>query len=99
MENSNTIVESLPSSPIPLEDSDSQREGIDIFTSTDVLLPPYFKSDGYDSERDIHFLEDLLSDDSIPLPKNESFYFDHQDDPSFPRPPSEPPDVESFFDL
>nr|GEY24419.1 hypothetical protein [Tanacetum cinerariifolium] len=99
MENSNTIVESLPSSSIPLEDSDSQREEIDIFTSTDELLPLYFKSDGYDSEGDIHFLEELLRDDSIPLPKNESFYFDHQDDPSFPHPPPEPPDVKSFFDL
>nr|GEW35404.1 hypothetical protein [Tanacetum cinerariifolium] len=64
---SNTIVETLPSSTIPIED------------------------------RDIHFLEELLSDDSIPLPKNESFYFDHQDDPSFPRPPLEPPDVEFDF--
>ncbi|GKF59054.1 hypothetical protein Tco_0175840, partial [Tanacetum coccineum] len=28
------------------------------------------------------------------LPKFESFYFDLYDDPSFPRHPSEPPDVE-----
>nr|GEV50935.1 hypothetical protein [Tanacetum cinerariifolium] len=56
-------------------------------------------SDGYDSEGDIHFLEELLIDDSISFPENESFYFDRQNDPSFLRPPPEPPDVEFLFDL
>nr|GEU81771.1 hypothetical protein [Tanacetum cinerariifolium] len=37
--------------------------------------------------------------DSLPLPKNESSNFDHHDDPSFPRPPPEQPDVEVFFDF
>nr|GEV74411.1 hypothetical protein [Tanacetum cinerariifolium] len=97
MENSNMIVETLSTSTIPVEDSDSQREEIDIFTGTDELLPPSIESDDYDSERDIHFLEELLVDDSIPIPKNESSDFDHQDDLSFPRPPQEPPDVEIFF--
>nr|GFC33340.1 hypothetical protein [Tanacetum cinerariifolium] len=44
------------------------------------------------------FLEELLSNDSISLPNNESSYFDHHDDPSFPRPPLEPLDVEIFFE-
>nr|GEV20675.1 hypothetical protein [Tanacetum cinerariifolium] len=48
---------------------------------------------------DIYFLEELLSDDSIPLPENESSDSGYQNDPSFLRPPSEPPDVESFFYL
>nr|GEU74360.1 hypothetical protein [Tanacetum cinerariifolium] len=78
---------------------DSQREEIDIFIGTDDLLPPGIKSDDYDSEEDIHFLEELLINDSIPLPENESSDFDHHDDPSFPRHPSEPPDVEFFFDF
>nr|GFC22751.1 hypothetical protein [Tanacetum cinerariifolium] len=30
---------------------------------------------------------------------NESSNFDHHDDPSFPRPPPEPSDVEDFFDF
>nr|GEV10123.1 hypothetical protein [Tanacetum cinerariifolium] len=47
----------------------------------------------------IHFLEELLCNDSIPLPKNESSNFDHHDDLSFPLPPLEPPDVEVFFDF
>nr|GEW68514.1 hypothetical protein [Tanacetum cinerariifolium] len=96
---SNTIVETLPTSPILIEDSDSQREEIDIFTGTDDLLPQSIKSDDYDSEGDLYFLEEILVNDSIAILKNESSNSDHQDDQSFPRPPSEPPDVESFFDL
>nr|GEV56188.1 hypothetical protein [Tanacetum cinerariifolium] len=41
----------------------------------------------------------LLIDDSIIFPENESSNFNHQDDPSFPRPPPKPPDVEFFFDF
>nr|GFB88954.1 hypothetical protein [Tanacetum cinerariifolium] len=98
MENSNTIIETLPTSTIPLEDSDSQREEIDIFTGTDELLTLSIESDDYDSEGEINVLVALLVDDSISLPKNESFYFDHQDDPSFPRPLPEPPDAEFEFE-
>nr|GEW82370.1 putative ribonuclease H-like domain-containing protein [Tanacetum cinerariifolium] len=100
MENfhANTIVETLPTSPIPVEDSNSLKEEIDIFTDTNDLLPPGIESDDYDSEGDIHFLEKLLSNDSFPLPENESSNFDH-DDSSFPHPPLKPPDVEFFFDF
>nr|GFB59987.1 hypothetical protein [Tanacetum cinerariifolium] len=92
--NSNAIIETLPTSPIPLEDSDSQREEIDIFTGIDELLPSSIESDDRDSEWEIHVLEELLVDDTISHPENELFYFDHQDDPLFPGPPPEPPDVE-----
>nr|GEU99582.1 hypothetical protein [Tanacetum cinerariifolium] len=95
----NTINETLPTFTIPVEDSDSLREEIDIFTGTDDLIPPRIESDDYDSERDIHFLEELLGNYSISLPKNESSNFDHNDDPSFPRPPPKPPDVKFFFDF
>nr|GEX01351.1 hypothetical protein [Tanacetum cinerariifolium] len=94
----NTIIKTLPTFPIPVEDSDSLREEIDILTGTDDSMPPSIESDDYDSEGDIHFLEELLSNDSIFHPENESSNFDHHDDPSFPRPPSEPPDVEIFFE-
>nr|GEV76301.1 hypothetical protein [Tanacetum cinerariifolium] len=76
MVNVNTIVESLPSLPILLEDSDSQREEIDIVTDTDDVLPPSIENDD-DSEEDIHFLEELLSDNSIPLTKDEASDSDH----------------------
>nr|GEU56970.1 hypothetical protein [Tanacetum cinerariifolium] len=94
-----TIVESLSSSPIPVEDSDSQMEEIDLFLATDDLMPPCIKNDDYDSEGDIHYLEELLSNDPLSLSENKSSNFDHHDDPSFPRPPLEPPDVEIFFDF
>nr|GEV49071.1 hypothetical protein [Tanacetum cinerariifolium] len=93
----NTIIETLPISTIPVEDSDSQREEIDIFTGTDELLPPDIESDNYDSEGDINFLEELLVNDSISHPENELFYFDNHDDPSFPHPPPEPSDIKIFF--
>nr|GEV33395.1 retrovirus-related Pol polyprotein from transposon TNT 1-94 [Tanacetum cinerariifolium] len=41
----NTIIETLPTSPIPFDDSDSLREEIDIFTSMDDLMPPGIESD------------------------------------------------------
>nr|GEV97180.1 hypothetical protein [Tanacetum cinerariifolium] len=95
----NTIVESLSSSPIPVEDSDSQIEEIDLFLDTDDLMPPGIKSDDYDSEGDIYFLEELLNNGPLSLPENESSNFDHHDDPSFPHPPPEPSNVEILFDL
>nr|GEV72877.1 hypothetical protein [Tanacetum cinerariifolium] len=63
------------------------------------IVPNDESTNDYDSEGDIHFLEELLGNDSISLPENESSNFDHHDDPSFPRPPPEPPDVEFFFDF
>nr|GEU65909.1 hypothetical protein [Tanacetum cinerariifolium] len=97
MENANTIVESLPSSPIQLQDSDSQREEIEIFTGTDALLPPSFENDDYDSEGEIYVLEELLVDNSIPSSENKLFDF-HHDNPSSPRPPPEPSDDEFDFE-
>nr|GEU40063.1 hypothetical protein [Tanacetum cinerariifolium] len=95
----NTIIKTLPTSPIPVEDCDSLREEIDIFTGTDDLMPSGIKSDDYESEGYNHFLDELLSNDSIPLLENDSSNFDHHDYPSFPRPPPEPLDVEVFFDF
>nr|GFB17878.1 hypothetical protein [Tanacetum cinerariifolium] len=58
--NANSIVESIPSSLIPVQDNDSQREEIDIVTNTDELLPPGFKND--DSEKEIDVVEELHVD-------------------------------------
>nr|GEZ17766.1 hypothetical protein [Tanacetum cinerariifolium] len=97
--NANTIVESIPSSLIPIQDNDSQREDIDIVTSTDELLPLGFKNDD-DSEGEIDAVEELHVDNSISNSKNE--LFDNEasdfDNPSFPRPLSEPPDAEFYFE-
>nr|GEY90582.1 hypothetical protein [Tanacetum cinerariifolium] len=79
--------------------NDPLLEEVDLFLASDNSIPSGIENFDYDSEGDIHFLEKLLVDDSIPLLENESSNFDHHDDPSFPRPPSEPPDVEVFFDF
>nr|GFA57413.1 hypothetical protein [Tanacetum cinerariifolium] len=66
---SDTIVESFSPSPIPVEDSDAHMKEINLFLDTTDLMPPGIKSDNYDSEGDIHFLEEFLSNDPFPLPK------------------------------
>ncbi|GJU32710.1 reverse transcriptase domain-containing protein [Tanacetum coccineum] len=75
-----SIIESLPVSPIPVEDSEPVQEEIDIFLVPDDLIPPSVEND--DSEGEDNELPNL----------------DHQDDPSIPRPPPEPPDVEKCFE-
>nr|GEX79552.1 reverse transcriptase domain-containing protein [Tanacetum cinerariifolium] len=93
--NANTIVESLPSSLIPVQDNDSQREEIDIVTNTDALLPSSFEND--DSEEEIDIFNGLHVDNSISNSKNELSNdeapdFDNQ---SFPRPPPKPSDADT----
>nr|GFA11294.1 hypothetical protein [Tanacetum cinerariifolium] len=118
-----TITESIPLLPIPVQDGNSQQEEFDIVTETDDVLPPSVDNDddydllleeadlflfddsipsgienvADDPEGDIRFLEELLIDDSIL--SYESYDFNFKDNPSIPRPPPEPPDVEFFFDL
>ncbi|GKC54782.1 hypothetical protein Tco_1077527 [Tanacetum coccineum] len=74
--NSDAVIESFSPSPIPVEGSDSLMEEIDIFLAPDDSIPPGIENDDYDSEGDILFLEELLSNDSLSLPENESFHFD-----------------------
>ncbi|GKE12846.1 hypothetical protein Tco_1416397, partial [Tanacetum coccineum] len=59
-ENFHTIIESLPTSTTFIEDSDSSREEIDIFSGPDDSIPPGIESD-FDSEEDI--INNLLNDD------------------------------------
>nr|GFA88873.1 hypothetical protein [Tanacetum cinerariifolium] len=118
-----TIIESIPLLPIPVQDGNSEQEEIDIVTETDDVLPPSVENDddydlllgeadlflsddsippgienvADDPEGDVCFLEELLIDDSIL--SHESFDSSFEDNPLIPRPPPEPPDVESFFDL
>nr|GEU60807.1 hypothetical protein [Tanacetum cinerariifolium] len=87
--NSDAIIESFSPSPIPVEDSDSLIEEIDLFLTPDDSMPSGIENDEYDSERDILFLEELLSNDSLSLSENKSFHFDV---PSSSHPPAKPPD-------
>nr|GEZ83721.1 hypothetical protein [Tanacetum cinerariifolium] len=88
-ENSDTAFESFSPFPIPVEDSDSLMEEIDLSFTLDDSMPPIIEEYDYDSERDILILEELLSNDSLSLPENESFHFDI---PSSSRPLVKPPD-------
>ncbi|GJZ71764.1 hypothetical protein Tco_0635615, partial [Tanacetum coccineum] len=68
--NSDMIIESFPTFPIPVEDSESLREDIGIFPGPDDSIPPGIQSDDFDSEDD---------DNSTFLPEFESFHVDYPD--------------------
>nr|GEU67443.1 hypothetical protein [Tanacetum cinerariifolium] len=88
-ENSDTAFVSFSPFPIPVKDSDSLMEEIDLSFTLDDPMSSGIEEYDYDSERDIIILEELLSNDSLSLPENESFHFDI---PSSSRPPAKPPD-------
>nr|GFA17686.1 hypothetical protein [Tanacetum cinerariifolium] len=73
---------------------DSLMEEIDLSFSSDYPMPSGIEEDDYDSERDILILEELLSNDSLSLPENESFHFDIS---SSSRPPAKLPDGYEAF--
>nr|GFA98635.1 hypothetical protein [Tanacetum cinerariifolium] len=91
-ENFDAAIESFSPSHIPVEDSDSLMEEIDLSFTSDDSMPPGIENDDYDSEEDMHILKELLSNDSLSLPENESFHFDI---PSSPRPSAKPPNNDS----
>nr|GEY11068.1 hypothetical protein [Tanacetum cinerariifolium] len=92
--NSNAVIDSFSPSPIPVEGTNSLMEEINLFLTLDDSIPPGIENDDYNSEGDILFFEEFLSNDSLPLPKNESFHFDI---PSSPRPPAKPPDDDGIY--
>nr|GEV65080.1 hypothetical protein [Tanacetum cinerariifolium] len=88
-ENSDAEIESFSPFPIPVEDSDSLMEEIDLSFTLNYPMPQSIEDDDYESERDILIHDELLRNDSLSLPEKESFHFDI---PSFSRPPAKPPD-------
>ncbi|GKE91446.1 hypothetical protein Tco_1572541, partial [Tanacetum coccineum] len=66
--NSENSIESFSPSPIPVEDSDSLMEEIDVFLTSDGSIPPGIESDDYDSEDD---------NNSTSFPVFESFHVDY----------------------
>nr|GEV02174.1 putative reverse transcriptase domain-containing protein [Tanacetum cinerariifolium] len=88
-ENSNAEIESFSPSPILVEDSDSLMKEIDLSFTPDCSMSSGIEDDDYDSKRDILIFEELLSNNFLSLPKNESFHFDI---PSSFCPPAKPPD-------
>nr|GEW54357.1 hypothetical protein [Tanacetum cinerariifolium] len=67
-ENSNANIESFSPSPIPVEDSDSRMEEIDLTFAPDDPMPPSIEEDDYDSERDVLIRDELLDNYSLSLP-------------------------------
>nr|GFA41945.1 hypothetical protein [Tanacetum cinerariifolium] len=78
--------------------NDPLLEEADLFLASDNSISLGIENFSYDSEGDIHFLEELLIDDSISFHVNESSESNF-DNPSFPRPPPEPPDADFDFEL
>nr|GEW34766.1 hypothetical protein [Tanacetum cinerariifolium] len=66
-ENSNTEIESFSPSPIPIEDSDSFMEEIDLSFKPDDPMPSDIEEDDDDSGRDILIREELLDNYSLSL--------------------------------
>ncbi|GKD31534.1 hypothetical protein Tco_1242312 [Tanacetum coccineum] len=75
--NPSSIIESLPTFPISVEDSDSLREEINIFLVPEDLIPPSIESD-LESEGDVIVHNDLFNDDLNP--EYECFTFDIEPD-------------------
>ncbi|GJW24543.1 hypothetical protein Tco_0038354 [Tanacetum coccineum] len=85
------------SSPRPPEELNPEVSDavIESFSPSPILVEDSIENDDNDSEGDILFLEELLSNDSPSLPKNESFHFDV---PSSLRPPAKPPNDGIYFE-
>nr|GEV43171.1 hypothetical protein [Tanacetum cinerariifolium] len=71
---------------------DNSSPQIDLSFTPDDPMPPGIEEDDYDSKRDMFIFKQLLSNDSLSLPENESFHFDI---PSFSHPLAKPPDDDS----
>nr|GEW28988.1 hypothetical protein [Tanacetum cinerariifolium] len=72
-ENSDAAIESFFPSPIPVEDSDSRMEEIDLSFNPDDPMPLGIEEDDDDSERDILIREEFLDNYSLSLPENKHF--------------------------
>nr|GEW14580.1 hypothetical protein [Tanacetum cinerariifolium] len=99
--NRDTLIDSSPKFDFLLEEFSGELAYID-------PIPPRIEEADFDLDEEIRLVENLLYDNSSPRSSEElnakiadtiSSNFDHHDDPSFPHPPPEPPDVEVLFDF
>ncbi|GKC19833.1 hypothetical protein Tco_1021983, partial [Tanacetum coccineum] len=65
--NQSSVIESLPVSPIPVEDSEPAQEEIDIFLVPDDLIPPGVEND--DSEDEVNESPNLDHQDDLSIPR------------------------------
>nr|GFA74233.1 hypothetical protein [Tanacetum cinerariifolium] len=90
--NDNTNVESFSSLPIPIQESDSRQEEIDVVSVTNDVLPPSVDND--DSNEEVDVVDVLRVDNFI---QNSEYEYSESEDsdfdnPSILLPPPEPPD-------
>nr|GEZ21246.1 hypothetical protein [Tanacetum cinerariifolium] len=92
----NTNVESFSS--LPIQESESRQEEIDVVTITDDVLPPSVDDD--DSDKEVVAVDDLRVDNFIQNSEHEYSKSEDSDfdNPSVPLPPPEPPDEEFDFE-
>ncbi|GJZ72945.1 hypothetical protein Tco_0637091 [Tanacetum coccineum] len=78
LEIADTILESLSPSPVPVEDSDSHMEEIDLFLATDDSMPSGIENDDYDSEgsSNLDHFNDPSSLRPPPEPPDVEVFFD-----------------------
>nr|GFA04875.1 reverse transcriptase domain-containing protein [Tanacetum cinerariifolium] len=95
--NDNTNVESFSSLPIPIQETDSHQEEIDVVSITNDVLP---LSDD-DSDEEVDAVGDLRVDNFIQNSKHEYSESEDSDfdNPPLPLPPPEPPDKEFDFEI
>nr|GFB11589.1 reverse transcriptase domain-containing protein [Tanacetum cinerariifolium] len=95
----NTNVESFSSFPIPIQESDSHQEEIDVVAITDDVLPPSVEND--DSDEEVDDVVDLRVDNFILNSEHEYSESEDSDfdNPPVPLPPSEPPDKGFDFEI
>nr|GEY38438.1 retrovirus-related Pol polyprotein from transposon TNT 1-94 [Tanacetum cinerariifolium] len=90
--NVNTNVESFSSLPIPIQESDSRQEEIDVVSITNDVLPPSVENDDSDEEVDA---VDVLRVDNF-IQNSEHAYSESEDsnfdNPPLPLPPPKLPD-------
>nr|GEU86245.1 hypothetical protein [Tanacetum cinerariifolium] len=95
----NTNDESFSSLPIPIQDSDSHQEEIDVVTQTDDVLPPSVENDDSDGEEvavDVLRVDNSIRNSEHEFSESEDSDFDN---PLVPLPPPELPDEEFDFEI
>nr|GFA41749.1 hypothetical protein [Tanacetum cinerariifolium] len=86
----NTNVESFSSLPIPIQDSNSHQEEIDVVAITNDVLPPSVDNDDLDEEEvgvDVLRVDNFIHNSEHEYSENEDSDFDN---PPVPLPPPEP---------
>ncbi|GJX24061.1 hypothetical protein Tco_0228506 [Tanacetum coccineum] len=92
------VLKSISSFPIPISDSFFEESNTSFSYSDNSLLGFETFRDHTEETRSGRLISIVISNHSndhlLELPEFESFHFDLYDDPLFPCPPPEPPDVE-----